>query len=259
MPSFTFGSLFAGIGGFDLGLERAGMTCKFQVEIDDYCQRVLARHWPGIPKWRDIRDVRGSDLPPVDMLCGGFPCRDISAAGRGAGLDGEHSSLWFEYLRLIDETKASFVLIENSPLLRKRGLNRVLDGLAVLGYDAEWSVVSACALGAPFMRKRLFVLAYLNGLRELQQERRIGEQWGWVANGPTHATHAGDGGTELSLPEQERQHEGSTTQRGWWAVEPDVVRMVSGVPKRVDRIRALGNAVVPQVAEHIGRMILGGL
>ena len=98
-----FGSLFAGIGGMDLGLERAGMECAWQVEIDPYCQKVLAKHWPDVQRFGDIKDCGAHNLEPVDLICGGFPCQDISLAGKGAGIEGERSGLWSEYHRIICE------------------------------------------------------------------------------------------------------------------------------------------------------------
>lgn len=158
----TFGSLFAGIGGFDLGLERAGMQCKWQVEIDPYCTRVLEKHWPHVKRYGDIRTV--TDVERVDLICGGFPCQDISNAGSGAGLDGERSGLWTEYARIIRLVRPSYVVVENVAALLHRGLDRVLRDLSTSGYDAEWSLVSACSMGEPHMRQRLLIVAYADSL-----------------------------------------------------------------------------------------------
>jgi DNA (cytosine-5)-methyltransferase 1 len=184
----TFGSLFAGIGGMDLGLERAGMTCRWQVEINDYARRVLAKHWPGVPRWDDIRtfppladaereriqsrgeardmgrqtragegnegqwqwdgqaiDDRGSAFGPVDLICGGFPCQDISYAGRGAGLAGERSGLWYEFARVVRTLRPRFVLVENVAAILTRGLDAVLGTLAANGYDCEYACIPAAA------------------------------------------------------------------------------------------------------------------
>jgi DNA (cytosine-5)-methyltransferase 1 len=151
--TLTFGSLFAGIGGMDLGLERAGMVCRWQVEIDDYCRRVLAKHWPDVPKYGDIREVTGGELERVDLICGGFPCQDISNAGKRAGIDGERSGLWSEYIRLVRVLRPRYVLVENVAALLGRGIDRVLGDLAASGYDAEWDCIPAAAVGAPHLRE----------------------------------------------------------------------------------------------------------
>jgi site-specific DNA-cytosine methylase len=126
VSAFTFGSLFAGIGGMDLGLERAGLTCRWQVEIDPYCRKVLAKHWPDVPKLEDVRDAGAHNLQPVGLIAGGFPCQDISNAGKRAGIDGERSGLWSEYARIIRELRPRYVLVENVSALLARGFERVL-------------------------------------------------------------------------------------------------------------------------------------
>ena len=157
------GSLFTGIGGFDLGLERAGMRVVWQCEVDDYCRRVLAQHWPDVPCYRDVRDLRSAGrqaVSPVDVLCGGFPCQDISVAGKGAGITGARSGLWAEYARLISELRPRYVIVENVPALLARGLDVVLGDLAAIGYDAEWDCLPASAFGAPHRRDRIWIVAY---------------------------------------------------------------------------------------------------
>src|SRR5690606_21100576 len=147
----TFGSLFAGIGRFDLGFERAGMECRWQVEIDEFCRKVLAKHWPHVRRWDDVRTFPPEPIDEwrVDVICGGFPCQDISYAGRGAGLKGKRSGLWFEYARIISELGPRFVAVENVAALTTRGLDSVLGTFADLGFDAEWGVVPASAFGSP--------------------------------------------------------------------------------------------------------------
>ncbi len=154
-------SLFAGIGGFDLGLERTGgfKTVAF-CEIDPFCRRVLAKHWPEVPCYHDVRTLSGEQVGPVDVICGGFPCQDISFAGKGAGLAGERSGLWSEYARLIDELRPLYVIVENVAALLGRGLATVLGDLAAIGYDAEWHCIPASAVGAPHRRDRLWIVAY---------------------------------------------------------------------------------------------------
>ena len=157
--------LFSGIGGFALGLQRAGFTTKYFCEIDPYCRQVLAQHWPTVPCFEDVRTLRGADLGPIDLICGGFPCQDISVAGKGAGLSGARSGLWSEYARLIQEIKPKYVLIENVAVLRSRGLDQILREIAALGYDAEWHCIPACAVGAPHRRDRIWIVAYAQGQR----------------------------------------------------------------------------------------------
>jgi len=222
-----FGSLFAGIGGIDLGLECAGMKCAWQVEINPYCQRVLEKHWPEVKRYEDIKECGAANLDPVDLICGGFPCQDISYAGKGAGITGKRSGLWKEFYRVICELRPRFVLVENVPALLRRGLDVVLGDLASIGYDAEWESLPAVAFGALHRRKRIFVVAYTN------QERRNGRPW--------------------VFGERRRQE---LTDGSQWLPEPDVGRVAHGIPSRVDRLRCLGNAVVPQVAEWIGGRIL---
>jgi len=155
--------LFAGIGGMDLGLDRAGMECRWQVEIDQFCRKVLTKHWPDVPKYEDVREVGAHNLEPVDVIAGGFPCQDISLAGKGAGLEGERSGLWWEYHRIIRELGPRYVIVENVRALTVRGLDAVLGSLADIGYDAEWQMLSAEAVGAPHRRDRIFIVAYLGG------------------------------------------------------------------------------------------------
>ncbi len=160
------GSLFSGIGGLELGLEAAlGGHTVWQVEQNEYCRTVLAKHWPDADRSViDVRKANSSNLAPVDLVCGGSPCQDISLAGKGAGLAGGRSGLWFEYLRLVRELEPRWVVIENVAALRLRGLDAVLWGLADAGYDAEWATFGAVDVGAPHRRKRLVVLAHASEL-----------------------------------------------------------------------------------------------
>jgi DNA (cytosine-5)-methyltransferase 1 len=265
----TFGSLFAGIGGLDLGLERAGMECRWQVEIDPFCRKVLTKHWPDVPRYEDVRDVGKETIEPVDLICGGFPCQDISLAGRGAGIDGDRSGLWWEFARIIREMGPRYVLVENVSALLVRGLDRVLGDLAACGYDAEWDCIPAAAVGAPHLRDRVFILA-----QRPKQRRPMADARG--RRGPEDEVRTGRDESRVrcetladadrerfqeqhpaTLPARPRLHTGPLDAgRDHWGPEPDVGRVADGVPARVDRLRALGNAVVPQVAEWIGRRIL---
>ena len=169
----TVGSLFAGIGGFDLGFEREGYEVRWQVEIDGYCRKVLAKHWPHVPRYDDVRDCGLHNLEPVDVITGGFPCQDLSVAGRQEGLDGERSALWWDYHRIISELRPRFAVVENVPNLFNRGIDRVCGSLAEIGYDAEWHIVSAADMGAPHLRKRVWLctwpMAHTHGQRQQKQ------------------------------------------------------------------------------------------
>ncbi len=268
----TFGSLFAGIGGFDLGFERSGMRCVWQVEIDDYAARVLAKHWPNVYRERDIRECGKHNLEPVDVICGGFPCQDISYAGRGAGLDGERSGLFFEAVRVVRELRPRIVVLENVAALLTRGLDRVLGTLAEIGYDAEWHCIPAAAVGAPHIRDRIFILAHAmhTGVEERTRGPRS-EQKSKDASGAKPRSNGkvqpvANANGERLAKRKRKDANAAGAIRGpescrseWWSVEPAVGRVANGVPKRVDRLRGLGNAVVPQVAEWIGRMIINSI
>jgi DNA (cytosine-5)-methyltransferase 1 len=272
----TVGSLFSGIGGLDLGLQRAGLQIKWQVEIDEYCQKVLAQHWPDVPRFRDVRTVGAATLAPVDLICGGFPCQDISNAGKRAGITGARSGLWGEFYRIICELRPRFVLVENVAALLGRGMGTVLGDLAARGYDAEWQVLSAAAFGAPHIRERIFILAYpARNARQLQPRQRQSLRDQSTVNGAAgHLASMAytDSSERRALTQRRNVLDGHDSRRqeaasglsafcadaGWrqWATEPDVGRVAHGVPARVDRLKGLGNAVVPQVAEWIGRQII---
>jgi len=242
----TIGSLFSGIGGLELGLELAGLgPTLFQVEREPFCREVLAKHWPASLRLDDVCAVGAHNLPAVDLLCGGFPCQDLSFAGKGAGLAGARSGLWFEYARIIGELRPRFVVVENVAALLNRGLHAVLGSLASLGYDAWWDCVPAAAVGAPHQRDRLFVVAYAHGqrdehqglheqrhlasdaelcgqplanahgLRGLQPQGGIGEQRGRVSDGDQGMGHAhGPGLERRSLPVGGRADERPLGQAG---------------------------------------------
>jgi DNA (cytosine-5)-methyltransferase 1 len=263
MP-MTFGSLFAGIGGFDLGLERAGMTCKWQVEIDDYANRVLAKHWPDVPRHGDVRTFPTADRDwSVDLICGGFPCQDISLAGKGAGLAGERSGLWYEFARIIRQIQPRWVIVENVRALTSRGLGTVLGDLADLGFDAEWHCIPACAVGAPHRRERLWVVAHSQSLGcpawggITSDEAESTQWWRQSSGGDQDLAYADSSGRiEQWRPQPIQTQQPAAECGGWWSAEPAVGRVAHGVPARVDRLRGLGNAVVPQVVEVIGRAII---
>jgi DNA (cytosine-5)-methyltransferase 1 len=263
--------LFSGIGGFSLGLERAGMRTVAFCEIDPYCRAVLRKHWPDVPVYDDVRSlavdegwlVSNTDercepteeqlcagrqrirADSIDVICGGFPCQDISVAGKGAGLAGERSSLWSEYARIIGEVRPRYVIVENVAALLHRGLDRVLGDLATLGFNAEWHCIPAAAIGAPHRRDRVWIVgdAIEPGLERHPRHGTFGAEFRRLItqqDGSISATGLCDGSDAAA----------------WWLVEPDVGRVAHGVPARVDRLRSLGNAVVPQIPEIIGRAIM---
>ena len=326
------GSLFSGIGGLELGLERAGVgTTAWQVEQDPYCRAVLAKHWPAAVRHDDVRTVGASTLSPVDVICGGFPCQDISVAGRGAGLDGARSGLWFEYLRIVQELRPHLVIIENVAALRTRGLDTVLAGLHDAGYRTEWALAAAADVGAPHRRKRLFVVAVADaasvgerkppastdavpvggearGVTRRDGEtladadslddrprrlpvgaassvavlaqrgeplgdadcQRRGERHGAAVSGPEKKPAAAVLGRRVDRkPAESGVGRGSDGIRFWldrvasggarWPQGPgptqhdwEQPRVARKVAARAARLRALGNAVVPQVAEAVG-------
>lgn len=254
-------SLFAGIGGFELGLERSGgFQTVAQCEIEPYCNKVLARHWPEVKRYGDIRELTAARLAAdgiaVDAICGGFPCQDISSAGKKVGIKGERSGLWGEYARLVGELRPRVVFVENVTALLSRGLDRVLGDLAALGYDAVWDGIPASAVGAPHDRDRVWVIGYSN--EDSQSGRAVNDEAQGLPK-PSPLTHsecrqrevavqlAGAWGQFKSLPRD-----------GFWAPEnsPMGMGVDDGLPGRLDRLRALGNAVVPQIPELLGRAYL---
>jgi DNA (cytosine-5)-methyltransferase 1 len=325
-------SLFSGIGGLDLGLERAGMTVVGQVEIDPFCQRVLAKHWPKVPRHDDVRTCvewwLGEPRPAVDVICGGFPCQPVSVAGKQRAQQDERW-LWPAFAAVIRDLRPRYAIMENVPGLLARGMGDVLADLAEIGYDAEWDCVPAVAVGANHRRDRVFILAHPQRagvrLEPVPEQRRRGATV-VDADGPTRLVADSDCATRgrEAWPAEPGTGFGSVRQRpeepgrrdsdvanpdgngrpertnlpsaagrddradaagcgslvahahgsrrepwawmggpwpapvrdGWWATEPDVGRVAHGVPGRVDRLRGLGNAVVPQVAEHIGRLVM---
>jgi len=395
---FRVGSLFAGIGGFDLGLERTnGFEVVWQVEWDSYCQKVLAKHWPSVPCYGDIHDVGAHNLAPVDVLVGGFPCQPVSVAGKRKGQDDDRW-LWPEFGRIIRELRPRYAIMENVPGLLVRGMGDVLGDLSEFGYDAEWGIVSAASVGAPHLRKRIFIMAHATGSRSKARRRDAmgtgdrsrrdeglsqgtGGKAGGVADtsvirlqkhGQLQPKESIEPSKDVAHAQSRKSREQTQRQRGediergsldsrrssdkggkagdvadthheglrtrkrrsiseslqeddtrrdhkrrdgdndsnevgkpsilredaeevahaqgeqsssddygkkqgevgeskqvqfgrgsggqsWernWAVEPDVGRVAHGVPNRVDRLKGLGNAIVPQVAEYIGRRVL---
>ena len=232
--------VFSGIGGASLGLHWAGMRTIAFCERDRFCAEVLRRHWPGVPVYADIRRLSASRLrkdgvPWAELLVGGFPCQDVSVAGRGAGLAGARSGLWGDMVRLVAECGPRWVVVENVPGLRSRGSDRVCGELEALGYACWAIVVGAVHAGAPHRRQRVWIVARLQGAAAD------------AAGAGLEMGERGAAGAAAGLPVE---------RRGGWAAEPRVRRVGDGVPGRVDRVRALGNAIVPANAAMIGRAIL---
>jgi DNA (cytosine-5)-methyltransferase 1 len=300
--------LFSGIGGFSLGLERTGgfETVAF-CEIEPFPRKVLAKNWPEVPIYDDVRTLTAERLAAdgiaVDVICGGFPCQDISTAGKGAGLAGERSGLWSEIARLVGELRPSYVIVENVSALLGRGLGTVLGDLAALGYDAEWHCIPASHVGAPHRRDRIWIIAYVDDAKRLgcnsRRDNNCKHDWNKFSAAGEHAAilaHT-EGDASRGLPKRapaqdsrpcscgedvanatgkRQQGQGQPIQRsgqapdgkgqanqplsirlgGVWPVEPDVGRVAHGISDRSHRLKGLGNAVVPQIPELIGRAIL---
>ena len=312
--TLTVGSLFSGIGGFDLGLERAGMKIIWQSEIDLFACKVLKKHWPDVPNLGDINKIDWTNIERPDVICGGYPCQPFSTAGkRGGATDPRH--LWPAMFNAICLLRPRYALMENVRGHLSMGFGDVLGDLASIGFDAEWQVIPAAAVGAPHKRDRVFIVAYPNNRRDRtpecdvkqsgssgKQKRQIFAQHGIGGRGAEMADTKGEqsdvgqrgndktqsrkqglqtqvrtGNTNVAYAESSTRRDaqpyglqtvfGQTTEfrksgctsrtiGDWWKVEPSVGRVANGVSNRVDRLRGLGNAVVPQVAEHIGRIIM---
>ena len=283
--------LFSGLGGFSLGLERTGgfETVAF-CEIEPFPRRVLAKHWPEVPQYDDVRTLTAARLAAdgiaVDVITGGFPCQDLSYAGKQAGMgEGTRSGLWSEIVRLVGELRPDYVIVENvaallsGPSERRGGwFGRVLGDLAECGYDAEWENIPASALGAPHRRERVWLVAYPNQIGIISSD--------WCGSGRSPANDAG-GSVVGSCRTQALANAAEIGQQGsrepiltsgnsesynrkaanafasrlgdFWRTEPNVGRVANGVSARVDRLSGLGNAVVPQIPELIGLAILKSL
>jgi DNA (cytosine-5)-methyltransferase 1 len=310
VTKLTMGSMFAGIGGMELGFEATGqIETKWQVEIDDYANQILAQHWPGVARWKDVRTFppRPAKDWSVDIIAGGFPCQDISTAnGKAEGLDGERSGLFAEIIRVARIIQPRAIVLENVAALYFRGMDRVLGELAQIGYDAEWHCVSAASVGAPHRRDRVFIIATNAGSircnarrpkQSLQGVGPYGKTFVADTDGPYSKRGGLPGGISAENPDAHGAGTGSRTQEELadttsqrqpgpgvlgrsehktpdtnrkannairrskgktlhWLTEPDVGRVANGVPRRVDRLKCLGNAIVPQVAEVVGRRLL---
>ena len=244
--------LFAGIGGFSIGARLEGIESVFHCELNTFCQNVLRERFPRAGLWDDIKTLKAStineyikknyaDTPVAIILTGGFPCQDLSSSGKGAGIAGPKSSLWFEYLRLIDELRPPYLVIENSPNLLKKGFEKVLYPLSEIGYDAEWQCLQTSQFGLPHQRERVFVIAYPNvqrreGILCFNEDRFIEEA-------SRTGTNALDSQRNPFLRFEKR------------VGQPAVLGVDDGFPNRVDALAACGNAVSPVVARFIFKCI----
>jgi len=293
------GSLFSGIGGFDLGLERAGMEIAWQVEIDPFCNKVLAKYWPNVKRYGDIKDVAG--VEPVDLICGGFPCQPFSCAGKRKGAEDDRA-LWPEMLRVIQESKPRWIIGENVAGIIGMELDNYISDLEREGYTIQTFVIPACAVNAPHRRDRVWIVVNSGDENKKQRTECGAECSGCHCHAPnSHRFNGNDAGFssgEVSqqqkaeifrgepsadtinqrLPgcerpgshEQGRAAHGSITERNhtWdedWitvALRTCVRNLDDGIPgrlagrNRVVKLKALGNAVVPQIVEIIGRVIM---
>lgn len=251
--------LFAGIGGFSVGLERTGgFEPVAFCEIDRHARKVLQKNWPTVPIYEDVKEITVERLKAdgtiPDVITGGFPCQDISTAGRGAGLAGERSGLWFEFARIIKEVRPRWVIAENVSALRYRGLDQVLQSLAEVGYDAEWHCIPASAVGAPHQRDRIWITAYPNS--DSQSDGTFNDEASIIKASCNVADTDSAQCQRRSLPSRILTKDTDFGSGSWWEIEPSVGRVADGFPGRTHRLKQLGNAVVPQIPEIIGRAIL---
>ena len=286
--------LFSGIGGFSLGLEWTGgfQTVAF-CENNLSCHKVLNKYWKNVPIYLDIKEMilerlRKDKIPKIDIITGGFPCQDISQAGKREGIKASRSGLWMEMCRLVGEIRPRYVIVENVQALLHRGIESVLADLAEVGYDTEWHCIPASAIGAPHQRDRVWIIAYpcgkRGGRREIPKaDRRSrdtgGEKAKILSNTDSRRqrkreveesgvyekvkVYAGRAVNSHQIPISSKQprrkkKEDKTGECLWqdWTSEPDVGRVAYGIPNRVDRLRQLGNSVVPQIPYLIGMAIL---
>jgi DNA (cytosine-5)-methyltransferase 1 len=280
----TIGSLFSGIGGLELGIE-AGLSAAgypsrtiWQVEQDDYCRAVLARHWPHAHRYTDVTTLDPSSMPAVDIVCGGFPCQDISSAGKGAGIHGARSGLFYDMAALVRHIRPRLWIMENVADVNTRGLDELLGTVAALGYDARWGSLRASDVGAPHRRERWLCVAWV---ADTDSERGEGRQR--LPDGTRSDLSDLDrgGGRRSSVPDTKREQNYGHRET---ASKPVMGRDADGLSGRVDRhrwpappgphqhsyepprthpqqptdkhrLKALGNAVVPQQAAVIGRWV----
>ncbi len=290
MENYNLLDLFSGIGGFRLGAEMAGIKFKheFNSDIDEYANKVYKKNWPESIQLGDITKIKCEDLLKYGknwIITGGFPCQDISIAGKGAGLAGARSGLWFEMWRIIGGIRPRIAIMENVAALTFRGLPEVLGSLAEIGYNAEWQDIRAEDLGAPHRRERLWIVAYASSDRRTREGegskikkglqprsepagelagrlKGCGQEMADTTNARLQGAACGKfGSVQKKVRKSER---GGSSGRmpaagSNWAVEPNVGRVVNGLPNRSHRLRCLGNSIVPQIAELLFRQIAESL
>lgn len=300
----TIGSLFSGIGGFELGLERAIPNSKtiWQCEQNKFARKVLNKHWKDVPIYDDIKEMKHGTIDIVDIICGGFPCQDISQAGKGKGIaNGDRSGLWFEMLRIIDMVRPRIAIAENvSAITQKgRGMDIVISSLSQIGYDVEWIDVRAFDEGAPHKRERIFFIAYPNETTKNKPKTpekidRISETGKVIMESNNRSENGKKNrrredilnrgcnilsleSTNTNMQHSKKQslyantmeasamfkcgsgENGRIQSKNYWEktpIESPLCRVDDGIPNRVDRLRALGNAIVPQCSETIGKYIM---
>ena len=260
-------ALFSGVGGGILAGHLLGWRTVAAVEIEDYPRRVLLQRQadgilPRFPIWDDVCTFDGKPWKgKVDVISGGFPCQDISCAGKGEGITGERSGLWGEFARIIFQVRPSYVFVENSPMLTLRGLDRVLGDLSEMGYNAKWGIVGADDVGAPHRRKRIWIVANASGGRfseprsgKDEQSRRAETIGAGEAMANTESLRSGELQNQVGPKGTQNSHElfgishRLSNGSGWWTTEPRLGRVANGVANRVDRLKAIGNGQVPAVA-----------
>lgn len=243
----TFVEFCAGIGGFSVGFERAGLQCAGMVENNDFCLSVLNKHWPNVPKWRDMKEMNYEEIQGVDILCGGIPCQPFSLSGKGEG-EADDRNLWPYFKSAIQTVRPKFIVVENVPGIMGRGRKRhrqipghtILKDLAALGYDAEWENLPAAAFGAPHERSRMWFVAYPCGFAESQEDK---------AFSPFRSvrdTRENVGGMDRAPFSDIARHLHS----------PRTIGSNDGLRDRMERCHALGNALVPCIAEYIGKQLV---
>jgi DNA (cytosine-5)-methyltransferase 1 len=256
-----FLDLCAGIGGFSLGLEWAGMTCAGQVEINPFCVKALEKHWPNVPRWKDLTNEREYDeYPAVDLVCGGYPCQPFSYSGKRRGTDDDRH-LWPHVFRVVQRLRPAWCLFENVAGHITLGLDEVFADLESEGYATGAVVVPACAVGAWHRRDRVWIVAYLDRARKLQPEGREQEQ-------RERADYVHEVDADANQERREKrdapafvrelgQHRGIFDQAGILRpTEPALVRGIHGVSGGMDEVGALGNAVVPELVMEFGLAIM---
>ena len=246
------------------------MTVKWQVEIDEFCNRVLAKYWPNVKRYRDIKAIGGEELEPVDVICGGFPCQPFSAAGKRRSKQDDRY-LWPEMLRVISTVRPTWVIGENVAGIISLALDDVLADMENTGYSCETLVIPACAVNAPHRRDRVWILAHRDGEWQLQQEGTQQEQRRWVSylykkaypNSDSKHREESKPGNQLERARRKessgRGVDESLWQETWLHAASRICRVDDGLPRRMDRakrLKALGNAVVPQIVEIIGKAIM---